>query len=310
MRHTQVRFFSERLLLDGELYLPDKLEAGERRPAVVVCSGYTGLKQIHPARFSRALAPQGFVCLAFDYRGYGHSEGERGRLVPQDEVEDVRAAVSYLSTLDAVDPDRIGLLGWALGGGVVIAEAAEDDRVRAVATVNAIGDGERATRAVHDEESWRSLLERIGEDRRRRAVTGRSEIVHPFDIVPLDPATREYVERQLYPVPGFGTGVTLESAEFLLRFRPELVVDRIAPRPLLLIHGEENRLYPPEESKALHRRAGTEAELVLLEGRGHTEWMVSEHPTFRTVADRLATFLGDALGMEPLRELRPVRETG
>ncbi|MGH3666225.1 MAG: alpha/beta hydrolase [Egibacteraceae bacterium] len=290
-----VRFFSERLLLDGDLYLPDDPGQGGRLPAIVTCSGYTGLKDIHPARFARALAPLGFVCLAFDYRGYGQSEGERGRLVPQDQVKDVRAAVAYLTTLDEVDPERIGLIGWAQGGGIVIAEAADDERVRAVATVNAIGDGERSTRALHDDASWDRLRRRIADDRRRRVRTGRSEIVAPFEIVRLDAVTRGYVEAELYKTPGFGTGVTLESADALLRFRPELVADRIAPRPLLLIHGADNRLYPPEESEQLHRRAGGHGELVLLKGRGHTEWMVSEHPTFRRVADRLAQFFADAL---------------
>lgn len=304
MAIRQVRFFSERLLLEGDLYVADDLPPGARRPGVVICSGYTGLKDIHPARFCRALAPQGFVCLAFDYRGYGQSEGERGRLAPQDQVEDLRAAVSFLTTVEEVDTDRIGLIGWALGGGIAIEETAGDERVRAVATVNAVGDGERATRGLHDESSWKHLCERIEADRRRRAKTGRSQIVDAFEIVPLDESTRGYVGTRLYPVPGYETGVTLESADFLLRFRPELVIDRIAPRPLLLIHGAANRLYSPDESRQLHRRAGGHGELVLLEGRGHTEWMISEHPTFRQVADKLAAFLGEALDLEPLREMR------
>lgn len=308
MERRPARFFSERLLLDGDVYIPSDLTPRDRCPAIVVCSGYTGLKDIHPARFSRALAPLGFVCLAFDYRGYGNSEGERGRLVPQDQVEDVRAAVSFLATLDEVDPEWIGLLGWALGGGVVIAEAAEDSRVRAVATVNAIGDGQRSTRAAHDDASWQQLLERIALDRNKRVVMGRSEVVHPFEAVRLDVATRSYVDSNLYPVPGYGTGVTLESAEFLLRFRPELVVDRIAPRPLLLIHAEENQLYPAQESRELHRRADGHGELMLLEGHGHTEWMFSEHPTFRKVADRLAGFFADALELERDSESRASQE--
>ncbi|MDP8977798.1 MAG: alpha/beta hydrolase [Actinomycetota bacterium] len=296
------RFFSERLLLDADLYLPGHRTSDDRRPGVVICSGYTGLKDIHPARFARALCPQGIVCLAFDYRGYGQSEGERGRLVPVDQVRDLRAAVAYLSTLDEVDPDRIGVIGWALGGGIAVAEASEDERVRGVATVNAVGDGERATRYVHTEDSWKRLRGRIEDDRRRRVLVGRSEIVDPFEIVPLDELTRSYVDAELYRVPGFGTGVTLESADALLRFRPELYVDRIAPRPLLIIHAEEDKLNPADESRELHRRTGGHSELVLLEGRGHTEWMYSEHPAFRRVADLLVDFLAGALDFAPLRE--------
>src|SRR4029077_13338174 len=126
MVRRPVSFFSARLRLDGDLYLPEDVPPGARLPAVIPCSGYSGLKDIHPARFARALVPHGYACLAFDYRGFGASEGERGRLVPQEQVEDVRAAVSFLASVPEVDGDRIALLGWALGGGVVIAEAADD----------------------------------------------------------------------------------------------------------------------------------------------------------------------------------------
>ena len=78
MVRRPVSFFSARLRLDGDLYLPEDVPAGALLPAVIPCSGYTGLKDIHPARFARALVPHGYACLAFDYRGFGASEGERG----------------------------------------------------------------------------------------------------------------------------------------------------------------------------------------------------------------------------------------
>jgi len=287
-----VTFFSEGLRLDGDLYAP---EGGGRRPAVVALSGYQGLKGIHPARFARALVPAGYACLAFDYRGFGASEGPRGRLVPQEQAEDARAAVAFLSAQPDVDAERIGLLGWALGGGVAIAAAAGDPRVRAVAALNAIGDGGRSVRFMHDEESWARLQTALAEDRTRRAVEGRSMLVPTFDVVRLDEVTRRYVEAELYREPGFGADVTLESTDLLLRFRPELVVDRIVPRPLLLVHGTENRLHSPEESQELFRRAGNPKELVLLEGAGHCEWMYDHHATFRRLAAALADFFAAAL---------------
>ncbi len=297
MKRRPVNFFSDRFRLDGDLYLPTDLRRDERLPALIACSGYTGLKDIHPARFARAFVPRGYACLTFDYRGHGYSEGERSRLVPQDEVEDVRAAVSYLTTLPEVDSDRIALLGWALGGGVVIAAAVDDPHVRAVAACNAIGDGSRALRFMHDEQSWQRLLDQLDADRRERVSRGRSRVVHPFDIVrlDLDEQTNEYVGEELYRFAGFGSGVTLESADYLLRFRPELLVDRIAPRPLLLIHGANNRLHSADESRQLHRRAGGPKELILLEDSGHTEWMFDEHPTFQRVANLIAAFFDSSL---------------
>ncbi len=290
-------FFSHRFRLDADLHLPDDDGAGAPYQTLVAASGYMGLKVLHPERFARALTPHGYAVLAFDYRGFGASEGERGRLAPQDWAEDVRSAVDRLSAEPRVDPGRIGLLGWALGGGVVVAEAAEDPRVRAVAVVNGIGDGRRSTRNMHDTSSWASLLERIQADRARRSTIGRSEIVSPWDIVRLDLDTRTpgYVTGELYRAPGYGSGVTLESADLLLRFSPERMVERLAGRSLLIVHGQENELHRPEEAQSLYDHAAEPKELVFLEGAGHTEWMFDDDPTFQRLVALLAGFFSRAL---------------
>ncbi|MGH3493136.1 MAG: alpha/beta hydrolase [Sciscionella sp.] len=290
-------FFSSGLRLDADLHLPDDSGAGAPYPVLVAASGFQGLKVIHPERFARTLTPRGYAVLAFDYRGFGESEGERGRLVPQEWVEDVLSAVDRLGAEDSVDSSRLGLLGWALGGGVVVSAAAQTDRVAAVAAVNAIGDGRRSTEQMHDEDSWRSLLDRVEADRGHRTVQGRSEITSPWDIVRLnlDTATDGYVGAELYKAPGFGAGVTLESADRLLRFCPQAEVGKIAPRPLLLVHGTENRLHRPEESQALYDSAGEPKRLELLEGSGHTEWMFDDHPTYQRLVGMLDEFFGAAL---------------
>lgn len=291
-------FFSNGLRLDADLHLPDDDGAGVPYPVVVLASGYQGLKVIHPERFARALTRRGYAVLAFDYRGFGLSEGERGRLVPQEWVEDLRAAVDRISTQEQLDADRVTLLGWGLGGGVVVAEAAYDPRVRAVVACNGIADGYRSTRNMHDDDSWQSLLRRVEADRRVRTRSGRSEITNPWDIVRLDLNTHpddNYLEEELYKVPGFGSGVSLESADYLLRFFPGHVVHHIAPRPLLVVHGAENLLHRPEEAQHLYDAAAEPKRLEMLEGSGHTEWMLDQNPTFGRVVDLIDVFLTDAL---------------
>ncbi len=294
-------FFSNGLRLDADLHLPDDTGLAPF-PVIIPASGYQGLKIIHPERFARALTSRGYAVLAFDYRGFGASEGERGRLVPQEWVEDIRAAVDRVANHPDLDPDRIALLGWGLGGGVVIAEAADDPRVRTVVACNAIADGYRSTRNMHDEESWGSLLKRVEADRAHRTVTGRSEITSPWDIVrlDLDERTDGYVDDQLYRAPGFGSGVSLESADYLLRFRPVDVVHRLAPRPLLLIHGAVNRLHRIEEAHALYEQAGEPKRLEVLEEHGHTEWMFDDHPTFLRVVDLIDDFVAQTFSSGPV----------
>jgi pimeloyl-ACP methyl ester carboxylesterase len=289
-----VRFFSDGHRLDGELWWPDS-----NRSSVIVipCSGYLGLKALQPARFARALTPRGYACLTFDYRGFGFSDGERGRLVPSEQVEDVRAAVDYATCRPDSAWRTVVLLGWGLGGALVIAEAADDPRVAAVVSVNGLADGYRTTRALHDDASWAALVERFDEDRVQRLRHGRSGLLPAFDLVRLQGATRQYVETELYKDSGFGFPVTYQSSEQLLRFSVEHLVGRIAPRPLFLAHGAVNDLYQPAESERLYELAGEPRELHVLEGVGHSEWMHDSNETFRRLVGLIDDFLRRSLAL-------------
>jgi uncharacterized protein len=287
-----VRFFSDGHRLDGELWLPQSSPASV---VVIPCSGYLGLKALQPARFARALVPRGYACLTFDYRGFGFSDGERGRLVPMEQVEDIRAAVDYVSSQPDGERRAVVLLGWGLGGALVIAEAADDPRVAAVASLNGFADGYRTTRALHDDASWAALVDRFDEDRVQRSRHGRSELLSAFDLVRLEASTRQYVETELYKDSGFGFPVTYHSSEQLLRFSVEHLVGRITPRPLFLAHGADNDLYQPAESERLYELAGEPRELHLLEGAGHSEWMHDEHETFRHLVDLIDGFIQRSL---------------
>jgi len=306
MRTISLPFYSNGSRLDADLHLPDD-DVGAPYPIVIPASGYQGLKVIHPARFARALTPRGYAVLAFDYRGFGLSEGERGRLVPQEWAEDVRAAVDRVHGRSELDASRIALLGWGLGGGVVVHEAADDDRVRAVICCNGIGDGWRSTRSMHDEATWQHVLASVAHDRVARTTWGRSTTTVPWDIVRLDRDARTdgYVGAELYQAPGFSSGVTWESADYLMRFSPESVVHRIAPRPLLVVHGDDNRLHRVEEARSLYDKAREPKRLQLLAGRGHTEWMFDDDPTFRHVIDVMDDFLGESLAHPPTRVPAP-----
>ena len=254
------------------------------------------MKGLQPARFARALVARGYGCLCFDYRGFGFSDGERGRLIPGEQVEDIRAAVDYLCSRDDTAASPLVLLGWGLGGALVIAEAAHDARVAAVVALNAIADGCRTTRALHDDASWTRLMERLEQDCVGRVRHGRSALIPAFEVVRLRGSTLDYVETELYKDPTYGFPVTCYSCEQLLRFSVEHLVGRIAPRPLFLAHGAANDLYSPEETLHLYERAGEPRELHLLEGAGHSEWMHDDHQTFQQLIGLITDFLQRTLG--------------
>src|SRR5690242_12278805 len=120
MNTRHVQFYSDGIRLDGLLHLPHPEHTGQRWAVIVLCSGFQGLKELMPAKLWGPLLKAGYACFSFDYRGYGTSDGEAGRTVPQEQVNDVRSAMTFLQLQGELDPERIGLVGWGLGGGIAI----------------------------------------------------------------------------------------------------------------------------------------------------------------------------------------------
>jgi fermentation-respiration switch protein FrsA (DUF1100 family) len=65
-----VSFYSEGVKLVGDVYVPDDLPSGERRAGVVLCHGYTGVKDIYLPDNARVLNEAGYVAMTFDYKGW------------------------------------------------------------------------------------------------------------------------------------------------------------------------------------------------------------------------------------------------
>jgi fermentation-respiration switch protein FrsA (DUF1100 family) len=141
LRHD-ITFASEGLSCAGWLYVPDDLESGEQRPAVVMAHGFSAVKEMYLYNFAEKFVEAGLVVLVFDYRYFGDSEGEpRGRLFPAEQHEDYRNAISWVSRRPEVDPDRIGVWGSSYSGGHVLHLAAFDRRIKAVVSQVPLVDG-------------------------------------------------------------------------------------------------------------------------------------------------------------------------
>jgi len=281
MPDQHVDFYSEGVRLSGDLFLPDDLSAGERRAGIVLCHGYTGVRNLYLPDIARELNRFGYVVLTFDYKGWGDSDGPKNRLSPYGRVIDSQAAITFLGAQPMVDEDRIGIYGTSYGGATVVWTAAVDTRVKAVVSVVGIGHGRRWMRSVRRPDEFADLLERSRADRVRRVTTGMSEFVERSEILLPDRQSAELAAAQRRGNPGAVSQIPLEFIDDTLEFHPEWIVDRIAPRPLLLITTDDDRLVPPDESEALFAKAGEPKKLVVLKGWGHYEVYAGE--AFRQV---------------------------
>jgi uncharacterized protein len=284
-----VTFYSEGCKLSGDLYLPDGLRLQERRAGIVLCHGYTGVKDLYLPDIARALNAAGYVALTFDYKGWGASEGPRSRLAPYSRVADVQAALTFLGLQPNVDVARLGIYGTSYGGATVVWVGAVDPRVACIVSVVGIGNGRRWMRSVRRPDEWYDLLDRARADREKRVGDGRSEMVDRSQILLPDRQSAELAAVARRANPAAVNELPLEFIDDTLGFHPEWVVDRIAPRPILFITTDGDRLVPPEESEALYARAGEPKKLVVLRGFGHYE--VYAEPAFsRVMAETTAWF--------------------
>ena len=278
---TPVSFYSEGCRLVGDVYYPQDLRPGDKRAGVVLCHGYTGVKDLYLPDNARVLTEAGYVAMTFDYKGWGDSEGPRSRLAPYGRVADVQAALTFLGTLSDVDPERLGIYGTSYGGATVVWVGAVDSRVKCVVSVVGIGSGARWMRSVRRPDEWHDLLERARRDRVKRALEGKSEFVAREEILLPDRQSAALAAAARRNNPAAVSTIPLEYVDETLEFTPEWIVDHIAPRPILFITTDDDRLVPPDESIQLYARAGEPKRLVVLKGYGHYE--VYLEPAFSEV---------------------------
>lgn len=259
-----ITFPSDGLAMSGIVHVPDGREDGERRPAIIMMHGFGANKNGGPEWVCEQFESWGYVALRFDYRGCGDSGGEPGRVIAMEEVSDAQNAVTYMAARPEVDPARIALCGSSLGAAVAVYAAAIDDRVGAVILENGLGNGERMMRSMHSDESWNRFLELMQDGIRHREETGTSKMIHRFDIFEM-PKELQVNLTSNNSVMQF----TSETAVSFFMFRPEEMMARISPRPVLILHSARDRVCDYEEAFSLARHAGPPFELHLLDGADH-----------------------------------------
>jgi hypothetical protein len=136
VNHKKVTFETQYgLTLAADLYIPrgERSEVrGEKYPAIAVSGPFGATKEQSSGLYAMRMAERGFVTLAFDPSYTGESSGEPRRTASPDiNTEDFMAAVDYLSQLENVDAEKIGIIGICGWGGIALNAAAADTRIKA-----------------------------------------------------------------------------------------------------------------------------------------------------------------------------------
>jgi fermentation-respiration switch protein FrsA (DUF1100 family) len=255
MQPRTVHFHSDGLKLEGDFLLPEGVGEGSAVPGIVLCPGFGAVRQNDLPGYAAYFAQAGYAALWLDYRGYGGSEGAAERLMAQEQVRDVRAALTWLGLQSEVDAARLGVWGTSGGAAHAIQVAGVDERVRCAVAQVGHGDGRQLIAGHKGAEELEALMERIRQDREQRVLTGQTGRMRVIDLI-SDPATRGFVLSVAKTDPSIITYLTVESAEAAMEYRPMDTVHRIAPRALMLIAAEKDKICPPAAYRELYERAG------------------------------------------------------
>jgi dipeptidyl aminopeptidase/acylaminoacyl peptidase len=233
MRDSTVILSADDIMLAGQVFLPD--DCTGTYPAVCLCHGIPAVpynpqeKGGYPELAAR-FCQAGFAALVFNFRGCGPSQGN---IDLPGWTRDLNAAIDFLYMLPEVDRSKIYLLGSSGGAAVSVYAAAHDKRVSAVATLACPAEFDFMASGYTVE----SLIARFRE----------------IGII-RDPDFPAHAGKWLE---GFSTVSPLQH------------IGKIAPRPLLLVHGGSDEVVPVEHLERLYEKAGQPRKKVVLKGAGH-----------------------------------------
>ncbi len=282
MKEEKIQFFSDKITIRGSLYYPDEFNRSKPCPGLIVCSGYTGLNAIYPRLFAESFTAKQFVILGFDYRGCGESEGERGKLLLEEQVKDIRNSITFIKYQEYFKLTGIGLLGWGMGAGLVISAAEKNPDIKAVAGINGFYNGKSFFKFSFSQAGYQNLLENIESDRRNRVFQGTDQFTDPFKAYPLDPDTKAVVDKQLRPVKNYEQQTSFELAESILLFDSIRAASRLT-QPLLIAHGKQNNLHPIKFVEELQQAVPT-AFYYFINGK-HNDFMDLNNQEFAKLSN-------------------------
>jgi hypothetical protein len=284
--HTEdVSYYSEGARIAALWRTADSADASVRRPAIIQGPGWLGLRDAALyVRYHEALTAAGFGVLVIDYRGFGASEGDRGRMSPRDQLRDLVNGVTYLTTRPDVDPDRIGVFGsGGTGGGNAVLLAAADPRVHAAVSQLPVADGADWLHRMRSEYEWLDFLRGLETDRRDRVVTGKGRLVNPREEIMVPTPERRATAVKADVDDRVPTAVSLAAADEILEYRPVDAAARLLT-PLQVIAVEGDATTPTDHAVAIFEAARGPRQLIM---QRHTTHYAAYDKYWESVTPRI-----------------------
>jgi uncharacterized protein len=217
----------------GQLHLPEN--SNPPFPAVILCHGIPTNGPPDPTDggyplLAKQICARGLAAFTFSFRGSGLSQGN---FDIAGWTCDLQGVIDHVWNREEIDDTRVALLGFSAGAAVSIYVAAQDKRVAAVAACACPSDFSSIYSAADPQ-----------------AVVDHFRKIRIMRQAGFPPSLEEWLN-------GFRRVNALHS------------VADIAPRPLLLVHGQDDKVVPLEHSQKLYAQACQPKQLIVIEAAEH-----------------------------------------
>ena len=279
--HSKITFVNRYgITLAADMYVPKS--ASGKLPALAVSGPFGAVKEQCSGLYAQTMAERGFLAIAFDPSYTGESGGlPRYVASPDINTEDFCAAVDFLSNLENVDSEKIGIIGICGWGGMAINAAAIDTRIKAtvastmydMSRVSAYGYFDSTT-PDQRYEARKALNAQRTADYKNGSYARAGGVVDPLsadapqfvrEYYDYYKTPRGYHKRSLNSNGGWNRTSVLSFMNMpLLSFAGEI---RSA---VLVVHGEKahSRYFGEDAFKKLR---GDNKELFIIKGANHTD---------------------------------------
>lgn len=264
----KVSFSRNNIRLVGNLYFPSNYREQNQYNGIIVSGSMTSVKEQMPAVYAEQLAKDGFFVLAFDYSGFGESEGQPRQYEDyRIKLQDHEAAVTFLQSVPGVK--GVAFLGICTSGGNAAYLAAADKRVGAFATVAGWFAEPSLTPTLYGgQQRVEELKTKSDAAKKQYETTGTDETILAYHST--DKTASHLGPMEYYMDKTRGGGVKEWKNEFAvmswrpwLEFNPVNEASKITT-PAMVIHSDGCAL--PEQAKKFYNDLKDKKELVWGDG--------------------------------------------
>lgn len=245
-------------------------------PVIILCHGFCGIQEILLPKYAEAFSDAGYTTITFDYRGFGESGGERGRLRPQMQIEDICSIIDWISTKPTLDKNRIALWGTSLGACHVFGAAVARPQIKCIISQMGFADGETIVTGKMDENEKQAFVGTLEKMVEKRERLGKEMFVAITKVLG-DKESKAFFDDNKEKYPSMDIKIPFLTVYETLQYKPYLNAQQVTCPTLVVVAGEDT-VNSPQQGIALYKSVRSEQkELFIENGAKHYDLYDGQH---------------------------------